>query len=173
MAARPAELAHVHVHSMRVASGAEALVVRAISKRGVAGFGFKFVLEPWVARDMAAWDCAAREAGAPLWRILGGTPRDSVPLVLGTEGLDPWKAGSVEAVLAAAGEATVLVAPHGHPWEIAWCATLAAAIGGGAKVAVPEAPGANSATVSQAPGIGIDWSLEPGFARLTWHAYAP
>ncbi len=158
---------------MRVVSGAEALVVRAISKRGTAGFGFALVLEPAVARDMAAWDCAAREAGLPLCELLGGAPVKGVPLIPGTEGLDPWQAGSVEAVLAAAGDTTVLVAPHGHPWEIAWCATLAVAIDGEAKIAVPEAPRAGSVPISREPGIGIDWSLEPGFARLTWHAYAP
>jgi L-alanine-DL-glutamate epimerase-like enolase superfamily enzyme len=53
----------------------------------------------------------------------------------------------------AALEATV--EPGSHPWSVAWRAVLAAARGAGAPT-------------SQAPGAGIDWTLEPGFTTLRW-----
>ena len=164
--AAPAEIAHVHVHSLRVRSGLEVLVARVTSTRRVAGYGFTFSFEPWVARDMAAWDAAARAAALPLYRLLGGASRGPIGVAQGRSGLDPWAAGSVEAVRAQAPRA--LLAPHGHPWEIAWCATLAAALGGDRSVLVPGAPPPSPALVPQEPGIGVDWSLEPGFAALAW-----
>ena len=165
-AAARAEVAHVHVHSLRVRSRLEVLVARVTSARGVAGYGFTFNLAPWVARDMAAWDAAAREAGVPLCKLLGGAPRGSIRVAKGSTALDPWAAGSVEAVRARAPAA--LLAPHGHPWEIAWCATLAAALGSAATVLVPDEPAQASVSVPDEPGIGVDWSLEPGFASLAW-----
>jgi L-alanine-DL-glutamate epimerase-like enolase superfamily enzyme len=165
-AATPAEIFHVHVHSLRLRSGLEALVVRAISKQGIAGYGFALDLEPAVARDMAAWDAAARAASVPLWRLLGGKGGRRVPLVSTGSGLDPWAAGSVAAVRAAA--PATLVAPHAHPWEIAWCATLAASLPGETCIAVPGEPPFASAAVAPDPGIGVDWSVEPAFATLAW-----
>jgi len=162
----PAEVAHVHVHSLRVRSGIEVLVARVTSNRGTAGYGFAFNLEPWVARDMATWDAAAREAGVPLWKLLGGTAPPSIGVAEGSGGLDPWAAGSAGAVRAQAPKA--LLAPHGHPWEVAWCATLAASLGGGVTVLVPEEPAQPFVTLPDEPGIGVDWSLEPGFAALAW-----
>jgi L-alanine-DL-glutamate epimerase-like enolase superfamily enzyme len=165
-AAAPAEIFHIHVHSLRLRSGLEALVVRAISRQGVAGYGFALDLEPAVARDMAAWDAAAREAGTPLWRLLGGESRGPARIAPGSAGLDPWAAGSVAAVRAAAPAA--LLAPHAHPWEIAWCATLAAALGGEATIYVPGDAAPAPVSAAEEPGIGIDWSVEPAFARLAW-----
>lgn len=165
-AAAPAEIAHVHVHSLRVRAGLEVLVARVTSTRRIAGYGFTFNFQPWVARDMAAWDAAARAAGLPLHRLLGGASRGPIRVMPGSAGLDPWSAGSVQAVRAQAPRA--LLAPHGHPWEIAWCATLAAALGGDRSVLVPEAPAVSSVLVPEAPGVGIDWALEPGFAALAW-----
>ena len=156
----------MHVHSLRVRSGQEALVARVTSRTGAIGYGFAFNLEPRVARDMAAWDAAAREARLPLWKLLGGTTPGSIRIAKGTEGLDPSAAGSVDAVRAQAPRA--LLAPHGHPWEIAWCATLAAAIGGAATILVPEAPPRPFVSAPDEPGTGIDWALEPGFAALAW-----
>ena len=71
----PVSIAHTHVHSLRVASGAEALLARVLAKDGTAGFGFTLNLDAGVARDMAAWDALARAKGVPLWGLLGGSHR--------------------------------------------------------------------------------------------------
>ena len=162
----PAEVAHVHVHSLRARSGQEVLVARVISTARVAGYGFTFNLEPRIARDMAAWDAAARAAGVPLYRLLGGVSHGPICVAKGDAGLDPWAGGSVQSILAQAPQA--LLAPHGHQWEIAWCATLAASLRGERSILVPDAPAQSSVTVPDHPGIGVDWSLEPGFATLAW-----
>jgi len=166
VATSPAEVAHVHIHSLRVLTGQEVLVARVTSGTRAVGYGFAFNLEPRVARDMAAWDAAAHDAKLPLWKLLGGTASGSIRVTRGTEGLDPWAAGSAEAVRAQAPR--TLLAPHGHPWEIAWCATLAAALGGAATILVPGEPARPFVAVPDEPGIGVDWALEPGFAALAW-----
>jgi hypothetical protein len=61
-----------------------------------------------------------------------------------------------------------LFAPHAHPWEIAWCATLAASLPGATCVAVPGERPFEAAEVALEPGIGVDWSVEPAFASLAW-----
>ncbi len=163
----PVDLVHSHTHSLRVASGHEALVVRVLTRDDASGIGFTLNLDATVARDMAAWDAAARRANCPLWKLLGGTARAAIEVLRANgEGLDPWSAGSVEAVLAA--RPRLLVAPHAHPWEIAWCATLAASIGGETAIAVPGDTKLERAGVSAAPGHGIDWSSEPLFAAIHW-----
>ncbi len=163
----PIELVHSHTHSLRVASGDEALVVRVLTREGAIGIGFTLNFDVAVARDMAAWDAAARRANAPLWTLLGGGARQAIPVLraLG-EGLDPWAAGSVDAVLAA--RPRLLIAPHAHPWEIAWCATLAASLGGDTAIAVPGEPKRARVEPSAAPGHGVDWSSEPLFAAIRW-----
>ena len=50
----------MHVHSMRVASGEEALVARARTKEGKVGFGFSFRLDATEARHMAEWQAGVR-----------------------------------------------------------------------------------------------------------------
>ena len=128
----PPRVAHVHVQSMRLASGEEALVARARTESGTAGFGFSFELEATNARHLAAWDAAARERHMPLWQLL-----------------------AEEDALGALGPAQ---GPLGdHPWERARRATIDAARARDASLAP-----------SQAPGSGIDWSAEPGFALLRW-----
>lgn len=90
MASSP-RILHSHTHSIRLASGAEALVVRVRVEGGATGFGFTFTEDVAAARAMAVWmtgssiDAAARDAllkGAPLdahpwardWRaVLAGT----------------------------------------------------------------------------------------------------
>lgn len=52
-------LAFVHVHSMRVRSGAEVLVARVLTREGRTGFGFSFRLDAGEARRMAAWSAGA------------------------------------------------------------------------------------------------------------------
>lgn len=52
--------AFVHVQSMRLASGHEALVARVLMKDGKAGFGFSMRLDATEARHMAEWHAGAR-----------------------------------------------------------------------------------------------------------------
>jgi len=49
-----------------------------LTDAGVAGFGFTLNEEAGVARNMAAWDAAARLQGAPLPALLGGARRQEV-----------------------------------------------------------------------------------------------
>ena len=74
----PVSIAHTHVHSLRVASGDEALVARVLAADGTAGFGFTLNLDAGVARDMAAWDALGRSKGVPLHALLGGSYRRNV-----------------------------------------------------------------------------------------------
>lgn len=53
-------LAFVHVQSMRLASGQEALVARVLAKDGKTGFGFSLRLDATEARHMAEWHAGAR-----------------------------------------------------------------------------------------------------------------
>jgi len=53
-------LSFVHVHSMRLASGEEALVARVLAKDGSIGFGFSFRLDAAEARHMAEWHSGVR-----------------------------------------------------------------------------------------------------------------
>ena len=171
--AAPVSIAYTHVRSMRIASGAEALAARVLTADGTAGFGFTLNEDAGVARDMAAWDAAARSRNVPLYRLFGDRKIDAVPVVLdaGLPGLDPFALGSLEqARTAASAQASVaLLAPNAHPWEIAWCAALAAALPrGDAKVLVRVSPEFPAFPVSSAPGIGVDWSLEPAFSAIRW-----
>ena len=169
----PISIAQIHVHSLRLRSGVEALVARIVTADGVAGFGFSLGPEALPARDMAAWDALGRARELPLYRLFGTRLRERV--AIGREHprrlreVDPFELGSVEAVRSiAADEGLVLVAPNAHPWELAYCAALAATLAGEVQIAVRVEPPARSIIVSDAPGIDIDWSLEPGFAQLRW-----
>lgn len=163
---------------------------------GTAGYGYSLDLDATVARDMAAWDGHARASGRPLWRMLGGTRAevavardgepalapDWEPLHRGMQArryklirIDPFAWGSLEKVqniVAAAaklGTPVALLAPNGHPWEIAWCAALA---GDGGTVIVRGAPASPAFTRPETPGSGVDWALEPAFASIRWQAPA-
>lgn len=86
---------------MRLASGAEVLVVRVLTRERVAGYGFTFREDVAAARAMACWDAAARAIGRPLRQLL----REIAPA-----------------------ERTVLeasVEPGPHPWCVGWRETLA------------------------------------------------
>jgi len=171
----PISIAHTHVHSLRLASGAEALVARVMTADGVAGFGFSLGPEALPARDMAAWDALGRSRNVPLYALFGSKRRESVAIERGEPGgppqIDPFELGSIEAVRSriASNETCFLVAPHAHPWVLSFCAALAATLPGEISIAVTEAPKARSITVSDAPGIDIDWSLEPAVATVRWH----
>jgi len=64
-----------------------------------------------------------------------------------------------------------LLAPNAHPWEIQYCAALAATLKGeDTRVIVRSAPPSSSIPVSENPGTGIDWSLEPSFGSIQWQS---
>jgi len=195
--AAPVPVAHTHVHSLRLASGAEALVARVRATDGTLGFGFTLNMDAGVARDMAAWDALARAKGVPLFGLLGGSYRKkvniskdedpSIPpdwtalrkdILAGRHELlriDPFAWGSVEmvqtiaAVAAAFDLGIALLAPNAHPWEIQYCAALAATLkGNDSRIAVRSVPSFSSISVSENPGTGIDWPFEPAFSAIQW-----
>src|SRR5512132_2493739 len=196
--AAPVSIAHTHVHSLRVASGAEALVARVLAADGTAGFGFTLNLDAGVARDMAAWDALARAKGVPLYGLLGGsyrkavrTLKDELPAIPADwsalrkdilDGrhellrIDPFAWGSVEMVQTIAAVAgafdlsIALLAPNAHPWEFQYCAALAATLKGEDTRIIFRSSSLNSIPVSEEKGIGIDWSLEPSFSKIQWQS---
>ncbi|MSQ62958.1 MAG: hypothetical protein EXR33_03840 [Betaproteobacteria bacterium] len=195
--AAPVSIAHTHVHSLRIASGAEALVARVLAADGTAGFGFTLNLDAGVARDMAAWDALARAKAVPLFGLLGGSYRktitafkDELPAIPpdwtalrkdildGRHELlriDPFAWGSVEMVqtIAAAAQAfdlsIALLAPNAHPWELQYCASLAATLKGeDTRIIVRSDSVFSSMPVSENPEMGIDWTVEPSFSKIQW-----
>jgi L-alanine-DL-glutamate epimerase-like enolase superfamily enzyme len=197
--AAPLSIAHTHVHSLRIASGEEALVARVLAKDGVAGFGFTLNQDAGVARDMAAWDALGRSRGIVLWGLLGGSHRKKIPIVKDENPtiapdwsalrkgilenrydllrIDPFAWGSVEMVQTIAAVANAfdlgiaLLAPNAHPWELQYCSALAATIKGeDTRVIVRSSPAVTSISVSENPGMGIDWSSEPSFNSIQWQS---
>jgi L-alanine-DL-glutamate epimerase-like enolase superfamily enzyme len=197
--AAPVSIAHTHVHSLRLASGAEALVARVRTAGGSAGFGFSLNLEAGVARDMAAWDALAQSKGVPLHSLLGGTYRSKVKCIKDENPalaadwtalrkgvldnrydllrIDPFAWGSVEmvqtiaAVAAAFDLGIALLAPNAHPWEIQYCAALAATLKGeDTRIILRIDPDVKDVKVVDQAGLGIDWSLEPSFNRIQWQS---
>ena len=195
--AAPVTIAHTHVHSLRVASGAEALAARVRVADGTHGFGFTLNLDAGVARDMAAWDALGRAKGVPLFVLLGGNYRTSIPILKDDQPaipadwtalrraildnryqllrIDPFAWGSVEMVQTIAAVAAwfdlgiALLAPNVHPWEIQYCASLAATLkGDDTRIIVRSVPAFSSILVSEKPGTGIDWSVEPSFSKIQW-----
>ena len=195
--AAPVSLAHQHVHSMRTAEGAEALIARVRTKDGALGYGFTLNDDAGMARDMAAWDALCRAKAVPLFALLGGSHRKSVKVekdenpsiapdwtalrkgILDNKydllRIDPFAWGSVEQVctIAAAANAfdlgIALLAPNAHPWEIQYCAALAATLrGDDTRVIVRISPEKKDLEVKATSGINIDWSIEPGFQKLQW-----
>ena len=193
----PVSIAHTHVHSLRVASGAEALVARVLAADGGTGFGFTLNLDAGAARDMAAWDALGRSKGVPLSGLLGGSYRKKIDLLEDQnpaippdwtalrkdilEGrhellrIDPFAWGSVEmvqtiaAVAAAFDLGIALLAPNAHPWEVQYCTALAATLrGDDTRIIVRSVPSFSSISVSEMPGIGIDWTLETSFSSIQW-----
>jgi L-alanine-DL-glutamate epimerase-like enolase superfamily enzyme len=195
--AAPVSIAHTHVHSLRIASGAEALVARVLAADGTAGFGFTLNMDAGVARDMAAWDALARAKGVPLSGLLGGSYRttakvikDELPAIPADwtalrkdvlEGrhellrIDPFAWGSVEMVQTIAAVAgafdlsIALLAPNAHPWELQYCAALAATLKGeDTRIILRKEIKEKEMKVPEIPGIGLDWSVEPSFSSITW-----
>ena len=187
------------MHSLRVASGAEALVARVLLADGTAGFGFTLNLEAAVARGMAAWDALAKAKGVPLYGLLGGSYRKTINLAKDElpaippdwtalrkdvlDGrhellrIDPFAWGSVEmvqtiaAVAAAFDLGVALLAPNAHPWEIRYCAALAATLKGeDTRIVLHSNSSFSAVPVSESPGIGIDWAAEPSFSSIKWQS---
>jgi len=158
---------------MRLASGAEALVARVRTVEGVAGFGFTLNFEAIVAREMAAWDAAARTREVPFHALFGRKRRDRVAIgAVEGNAIDPFEGTPLEELRqrAAALASVALLAPNAHPWEIGYCAALAATLEGEVRIAMPSEPSARFVSVSDAPGVGIEWTIEPGFGSLRWIA---
>src|SRR6185295_5173028 len=197
--AAPVSIAHTHVHSLRVASGAEALVARVLATDGTAGFGFTLNLDAGAARDMAAWDALGRSRAVPLYGLLGGAYRKTVKalqddhpaiaadwtalrkdILAGRHQIlciDPFAWGSVEMVQTIAAVAgafdlsIALLAPNAHPWEIQYCAALAATLKGeDTRIISRKDFPQKEMKVTTTPGIEIDWSLESSFSKLQWQS---
>ena len=183
---------------MRVASGAEALVARVLAQDGTAGYGFTLNQDAGVARDMAAWDALGRAKDVPLQSLLGGSfrstvkcIRDEIPAIppdwtalrkdildnkYDLLRIDPFAWGSLEQVttIAAAANAfdlgIALLAPNAHPWEIQYCAALAATIRGEDTKIIVRSDFSPEILVSEKPGVGIDWSIESSFQKIQWQS---
>ena len=195
--AAPVTIAHTHVHSMRVASGAEALAARALLADGTAGFGFTLNDDAGMARDMACWDALGRSKAVPLHALLGGSHRKAVRIEKDDNPaippdwtalrkgmlekkydllrIDPFAWGSVEQVVTIAAAAAALdlgvalLAPNAHPWELQYCAALAATFRGeDTKIILRKDAKEREIRVKDQPGVGIDWSLEPSFGAIRW-----
>jgi hypothetical protein len=64
-----------------------------------------------------------------------------------------------------------LLAPNAHPWEIQYCAALAATLKGeDTRIIVRSVPSLPSIPVSEGPGTGIDWSIESSFSKIQWQS---
>jgi len=180
-------------------AGAEALVARVLAKDGSAGFGFTLNMDAGVARDMAAWDALARSRGVPLFALLGGSHRRSTKIVkdelpalpadwtalrrgilenrYDLLRIDPFAWGSVEMVqtISAVAQAfdlgIALLAPNAHPWELQYCAALAATLKGeDTGIIVRSDLSFSSIPASDIPGTGIDWSAESSFSKIQWQS---
>ena len=197
--AAPVSIAYTHVHSMRTASGAEALAARVLLADGTVGFGFTLNMDAGMARDMAAWDALARSKGVPLHALLGGSYRKRIKLekdenpsippdwtalrkgIIGNKydllRIDPFAWGSVEQISTVAAAAAAfdlgiaLLAPNAHPWEIQYCVALVAILrGDDCKVISRTEIKEKEIAISDHPGIGVDWSLEPAFSKIQWQS---
>jgi len=197
--AAPARIRHTHVHSMRVAPGAEALVARVLLEDGSAGYGFTLNEDAGVARDMAAWDALGRSKGVPLYGLLGGSYRKRISIVkddlpalppkwdslrkdmlenkLDLIRIDPFAWSSLEQVVTIAASAAAfdlgvaLLAPNAHPWEIQYCAALAATFrGDDTKIILRKEFEIKELEINKEPGVGVDFSSEPGFQKIQWQS---
>jgi hypothetical protein len=67
-------LKYVHVHSMRLQTGQEALVARVLTLEGKTCLGFSFRLDAAEARQMAEWD-AGTGVARPRYEPVLGPPK--------------------------------------------------------------------------------------------------
>ena len=172
-------------------------MARVLAADGIAGYGFTLNEDAAVARDMAAWDALCRSKGVALGLLLGGLYRKSIQVVKDDlpalapdwanfrKGIldnrwellriDPFAWGSVEMVETLAASAATFelgiafLAPNDHLWEFQYCAALAATVkGDDSRIIFRRDFPEKEIRVSEDPGIGIDWSSEPGFTQIRW-----
>jgi hypothetical protein len=78
---------------------------------------------------------------------------------------------TIAAVAAAFDLGIALLAPNAHPWEIQYCAALAATLKGeDTRIIVRSELSLSSIAVSTQSGIGIDWPVEPAFSKIQWQS---
>jgi L-alanine-DL-glutamate epimerase-like enolase superfamily enzyme len=190
---------HVHSLRLTAGScaGAEALAARVRLDDGTLGYGFTLNDDAGLARDMAAWDALGRSKGVALPVLLGGFHRDRIRIekddnpaiapdwpalrkgILDNKHdllrIDPFAWGSLEQVVTIAASAAAfdlgvaLLAPNAHPWELQYCAALAATFrGDDTRIIVRIAPERSALEARGEPGVGIDWSFEPAFGKIQW-----
>jgi hypothetical protein len=64
-----------------------------------------------------------------------------------------------------------LLAPNAHPWEIQYCAALAATLKGeDTRIILRKDFENKNVKISEQDGLGIDWSLEPSFSKIQWQS---
>src|SRR6185503_9542830 len=147
---------------------------------GTEGFGFALNMEAVVARDMAAWDALGRSKGVPLYGLLGGSYRKTITLAKDENPaiaadwtalrkdildgkhellrIDPFAWGSVEMLQTIAAVANAfdlsiaLLAPNAHPWEVQYCAALAATLRGEDTRIILRSSSLNSIPISEEKG---------------------
>jgi len=61
----------IHTHSMRLASGHEALVTRVVAEGGKTGFGFSLQLDGTEARHMAMFEAGLRPERPHITPVMG------------------------------------------------------------------------------------------------------
>jgi predicted anti-sigma-YlaC factor YlaD len=91
--------------------------------------------------------------------------------------IDPFAWASVEMVQTIAAVANAfdlsiaLLAPNAHPWELQYCAALAATLKGeDTRIIARKDFEIKEMKVPDQSGIGIDWSLEPSFSKIQWQS---
>jgi hypothetical protein len=78
---------------------------------------------------------------------------------------------TIAAVAAAFDLGIALLAPNAHPWEVQYCAALAASLRGeDTRIIFRKAFSEREIPVKNQPGIGIDWSVEPAFGKIQWQS---
>jgi L-alanine-DL-glutamate epimerase-like enolase superfamily enzyme len=189
---------HVHSMRISAGkcAGAEALAARVLLADGTAGYGFTLNQDAGMARDMAAWDALARSKAVPMHALLGGAHRKQITITQDENPaiapdwtalrkailagrydilrIDPFAWGSVEQICTIAAAAAAfdlgiaLLAPNAHPWEVQYCAAVAATLRGDDSGIIVRCVLAPEVPVSDQPGLGIDWSLEPAFRNIQW-----
>ena len=83
----------------------------------------------------------------------------------------PDTSGPIAAVANAFDLGIALLAPNADSWEIQYCAALAVTLKGEDTRIISRIDfEKNEMKVSEAAGIGIDWSLEPSFSKIQWQS---
>lgn len=124
--------------------------------------------------DIAAWDLAARGAGLPLWRLLGGA---SDRVAVYASGLNPVDAVEVALAKRAAGyRAFKLKVGFGRERDLDALQTLRAALGGKCHLMVDANQAWDTDTalamLSALAPFDLSWVEEPVPADTPWHEWS-